>query len=175
MNDAESEPAEARKKRKSGFVSLFLLVFRPKRFIELAVEHDFQNLLATDAGFRKTHADRAMTESFWLHNEPNERSRTETMRAGLAKSLRSTITSVVAGIVIGGAIRWGLQHPLRIIAAAVAVSGAAVLLAATLALRGREIASWDRETLPEELDASLFRTLYWIGTFLIVSSLLLAL
>ena len=48
--------------------------------------------------------------------------------------------------------------------------GAAVILGATLAEAGRKIDTWDGETLPERINAALFRGFYVLGTFLFLVS-----
>jgi hypothetical protein len=46
--------------------------------------------------------------------------------------------------------------------------GGGLALLATLAVLGWEIQSFKGDTLPEEVNKSLFRSAYWLGTFLIV-------
>ncbi|ESY56607.1 hypothetical protein X744_06005 [Mesorhizobium sp. LNJC372A00] len=54
-------------------------------------------------------------------------------------------------------------------ALAVAASlGTAILLWATLALKGWEIQTWSGVTLTERVNLWWFRGLYWIGTVLVV-------
>jgi hypothetical protein len=77
----------------------------------------------------------------------------------------------ISAVIVGALLGWvtALLFDPGPFALAVAASlGTAVLLWATLALKGWEIQTWGGVTLTERVNLWWFRGLYWIGTVLVV-------
>jgi len=82
----------------------------------------------------------------------------------------STALAVFVGLLAGFLVNAYVGRPADWVISACQVVGAAVILAATLALLGWEIQSWKGQTLAEKTNRWLFRSQYWAGTAVFVFS-----
>jgi hypothetical protein len=147
---------------------LLRLVFQPDRFIVRVTEQ-----IVAD--------DRVKNPSVLLPGgeypadrragiEQSVRGQTRSIRRALAKGLITTALTIAVGAVVGTALRHVLGQPHKIAVYLLQAVGAAVILGATLAEVGRDITTWGKESIPEQLNMLMFHGLYVLGTFLFVTS-----
>ncbi|RWM94040.1 MAG: hypothetical protein EOR86_17795 [Mesorhizobium sp.] len=104
-----------------------------------------------------------------LEKQPDvvERYRISAVRRGLGGAFTWGASAAVVGFFLGWlAVRIFGQSDTAV--SAFAAAGAAILLWATLAAKGWEIATWGNATLTERVNRWVFRGLYWIGTAVLV-------
>lgn len=97
-----------------------------------------------------------------------EVARLDKIRTALWESSLWCLGSVFAGVFVGG-MAWLLLGPRSNAAVFVIAVGTVIVLWATLAVRGWDIQSWDDVTLSERLNRWVFRSLYSLGTALMVA------
>lgn len=104
-----------------------------------------------------------------LEKQPDaaERYRINAVRRALGGALLSGVSASLVGFILGWPVARIFGHADTALTV-FAVAGAAVLLWATLAARGWEIATWGNATLTERVNRWIFRGLYWVGTVLLV-------
>lgn len=122
--------------------------------------------------FRPSEFERvAAAENAKLETEPNdERSRTVHIRTALCASFTAVALATAAGAITGLLAAKALGSPgtgLTILQ----MVGAFLVLWATLAVRGWEIQSFAGATLEEQVNRWIYRSLYTVGTFLLIMSL----
>lgn len=147
---------------------LFRLVFQPARFVARVTEQ-----IVAD--------DRIKNPSVLLPGgeypadrragiEQSVRGQTQSIRRAFAKGLITTAVTIAVGAVVGTVLRHMLGQPHKVAVYGLQAVGAAVILGATLAEVGRDIMTWDKESIPEQLNMLVFHGLYVVGTFLFVTS-----
>jgi len=104
-----------------------------------------------------------------LERQPDsiEHYRIDAVRKGLGEALIWCLSAAAIGCAAG----WLAAKAVGASGVAVAslgVVGTAVLLWATLAIKGWDIATFSNNTLTERVNRWIFRGLYWIGTTLVV-------
>lgn len=97
-------------------------------------------------------------------------SNVEKVRLALFISLVIVALSGILGILLSIALRKVFGTPCAGVIASLQSAGALVLLFATIAVRGNEIATWDGITLSERVNRWIFESLYFIGTTMLVMS-----
>jgi len=83
-------------------------------------------------------------------------------------SLFLVVASILAGIVFGMASHWAFGIPSKALIAALQLVGAGLLLWGTLFVRGWEIQTYSGVTLTERVNQWLYRSLYCIGTTVLI-------
>ena len=96
------------------------------------------------------------------------------LRNALWWSLVAVVSSVVAGTALGFLLKKALVQRPGSIPIVLQVVGAMLLLWGTLFVRGWDIQSYGGVMLTERVNRWLYRSLYCIGTALVVSSLALS-
>ena len=127
---------------------LLLLFLSPERFATLA-DADAKHLTKPPPGFAQAARDirRAVTRSFAL-----------------------VIAAILVGWLYGVLLTISFGPAPRLASRIFQFAGAGILLWATLAKQGWNIQTFNGNTLPERLDRHVYRTLYVIGTCLLVLS-----
>ena len=131
---------------------IFLLIFRPKHFIEKAIEHD-----------------KALT--FPRPPIPQQAADVGKIRRSLLFSLILVLISAGAGYLISLFLHkvLGVASPLSI--SILQVLAATILLWATLSFLGWEIQSYKGQNLTEKVNRWIFRGMYCLATSILVVSL----
>jgi uncharacterized membrane protein len=127
-----------------------LAIFSPKKFISFQRHHATK--LDISIATEDERNIRIINKAFWL-------------------SLIIVATSAMIGGIVGliAGQLFGLASSQVI--AVLQVAGACVLLWGTLYVRGWEIETYDKNTFTERINQIIYRTLYCIGTGLLVASL----
>jgi len=151
--------------------AVILVLVAPSRFIEAAVQHDVEAEWETNAQWRSAYPDQRVPQERLQKFRDLAATRTAKLRASVFGSLVTTIAAIIAGFGTGALLQrlFGPSPPLLV--DGLQVVGAAVFLSATLAEAGREIESWTQRTLAEKVNKWVFRTLYVLGTFILVISI----
>ncbi|MGX7873224.1 hypothetical protein ACVDG5_010905 [Mesorhizobium sp. ORM6] len=89
------------------------------------------------------------------------------VRRAFGYSFAWGVSAAFVGAIFGSATRYFFQPGTFALATAASL-GTAILLWATLALKGWQIQTWSGVSLTERVNAWWFRGLYWIGTMLVV-------
>ena len=129
---------------------VFLAIFYPSRFQE------------EEAADCKT-----------LETRPNaDLIRVNIVRSSYFESFIFVLTAVVVGWFTAkiSQFMWVQNRPFAI---GLAIVGTAILLWATVAVKGWEVASFSTVTLGERLNICVFRFLYWLGTMLLIAAIFL--
>jgi hypothetical protein len=151
--------------------AIFLLLFRPSKFVALSVRHDVALEFRTN---------KQLLEQYPNHQLPPERlkdfediswDKTKKIRTAFRTALCSTTFAVVVGALAGKCAASLFGRPPVAGLSAIQIIGVGTILVATLALLGWEIQSWKGQSLPEKVNGWLFKALYWLGTVLLVFSL----
>jgi hypothetical protein len=147
---------------------MWLLLFSPDRFVQVATEHavDYERDRAPELCDASTGAFPAVRRA---DIEASIRRQVSTMRRRIYTGIGITAGTIVVGVGAGLGLRAAVA-PVKWVVYALQGAGAAVILGATLAEVGRDIETWKRITLPEQVNAFTFRALYVFGTFLFVMS-----
>ena len=130
---------------------LFLLIFKPQQFM------------------REESKDNKHRES--LPRESKGTPRAIVLRHALVSSFLAVLLSGLAGYVIGWLLSNVWSSPPSTAIAVIQVIGALVLLWGTLFIRGWEILSFAGVTFTERSNQWIYRSLYCLGTALVVISL----
>lgn len=151
-------------------VDAFLLFVAPERFIHratsLAISREFQTNDQLRAAFPGGTLPPERASEF----ESTVRAQVGSIRSSFARSIALTLFAMIVGAAVGFALRHAVGVPSKFLVYGLQGLGAAVILGATLAEAGRKIATWGGETLPEQINAAMFRGLYVLGTFLFLVS-----
>ncbi len=131
---------------------IFLLIIRPQRFIEKAMEHD-KALTFPPSSLSKQAADAGK------------------IRRSLLFSLILVFTSAGAGYFIGFFLHKVFGVASRFTICILQVLAATILLWATLSFLGWEIQSWEGQNLTEKVNRWIFRGMYCLATLILVVSL----
>jgi hypothetical protein len=95
------------------------------------------------------------------------RYRVDRVRSALLGSLALGASAAIVGAT-AGRCAGKLLGPWQTAVTTIAVLGAAILLWATIAVRGWEVQTFSNATLTERVNRWIFLGLYWIGTVLLV-------
>lgn len=151
--------------------SILLLLFRPDRFVGKAVEHDLSLELKRNEQLRAMFPTGQLPPERKQVFERNAQERTENIRKALWGGLRYTVVTVLAAWASGAVIEVTVGLPQPHVTRLLQLLGGAIVLGATLSLLGWEIHSIHGQTLPEQVNRSIYRYLYVIGTYAIALSL----
>lgn len=143
----------------------------PSAFVRRAVRHDIAFEFEKNQEWLKLYPDRALPPERFKKFEDLAWERTRKIREAFFTALFSTFIAVLAGVVAGTTLGSVAGKPSVITVALLQVVGAAIILAATLAVLGWEIQSYKGQTFPEKVNRWLFRAQYWLGTFIFVVSM----
>lgn len=102
--------------------------------------------------------------------EAKELSKIEKVRLALFTSLIIVMLAWLVGYMLGVVLQSQCGAPDSRTISFLQSLGAVILLLATIAVRGNEIATWDGVTLSERVNRWIFEALYFIGTTLLVIS-----
>jgi len=138
----------------STFKALLLLVFRPAEFAKQADAHA-----------------RTLGQDNRPGKDPQFVSVGRDMRRALGLSLGLVSVAVLIGYLLAGVLRWISSPPLPLWINAMQYIGIGLLLWATLAKQGWNIQTFNGNTLPERVDRAVYRTLYVVGSALLVTAL----
>ena len=131
----------------------FLLLFRPKRFIEVENANNAARFgYIGDSPVRQKHGAEIVREAFFK---------------SLALVLLSSAVGYLAGRVMGNVGRCATAETVSWLQ----IAGASVLLWGTLFVRGWEIQTYAGVLFTERVNQWLYRALYCIGTAVLVYSL----
>ncbi len=151
--------------------AVFLLLFRPAKFVAFAVLDAVASEFETNKQFLEKYPNRRLPPERLKEFEDTEWRRTKKIRTAFFTAVLSTALAILVGALVGHYANSRFGKPSGPVLSALQVSGAGIILAATLALLGREIASWGGRSLPERTNLWLFKAQYWLGTALFVFSL----
>jgi hypothetical protein len=153
------------------FTDILLFLFWPARFVKRAVQHDVELEFETNQQLRAAFPDKTLPPDRLNKFQDNAWNRTRSVRIAFFSALGLTLLAIAVGLIAGYFLKRNFCAPSSRVTSALQISGAAIILVATLAKVGWKIQSWNGETLPEKADRWMFRALYVIGTFLFVLSL----
>ena len=156
--------------RVNPIVATIEALISPDAFVRRSVQHDIESEFETNKELIKAYPDRTLPPDRAKNVEANARDRTLKIRAALSIAAFSTLLAVLAGVIVGSTLHDIAGSPSRTTVAILQVFGAGVILTATLAVLGWEIQSYKGQSLPEKVNRWLFRSQYWLGTFLFVMS-----
>ena len=151
--------------------AIFLFLVCPTRFVRRSVEHDVALEFQTNQQLLSTYPNRQLPPDRLKNFEEMAWDRTKKIRSAFFVALSSTAAAIILGLLTGCWIGRVAGKPVPVILSALQITGAGMILVATLALVGWEIQSFKGQTLSEKVNRWLFRTLYWLGTFVFVVSL----
>ena len=150
--------------------AVILVLFAPSRFVEVAVRHALEAEFATNVQWQAQYPDRNVPPKEIDRFRGFAREQTQSLRRAVFGGIGIAFAAIASGLVAGAILRH-LLGPAPVIAiAGLQIGGAGIILGATLAEVGRQIASWQQETLPEKVNRWVFRCLYVFGTFIFVIS-----
>lgn len=155
----------------SPITATVLVLTCPSAFVRRSVQHDIAFEFEKNQELLKLYPDRALPPERAKGFEDLAWERTRKIREAFFVALFSTFIAVLAGVVAGTTLGSVAGKPSVITVALLQVVGAAIILAATLAVLGWEIQSYKGQTLPEKVNRWLFRAQYWLGTFIFVVSM----
>jgi hypothetical protein len=144
------------------------LLFAPARFVHEATEHAVAQELRRAPELRDS-ATGTYPSDRRAHIEASIRGQAGSIRRGLFTGIGITAGTIAVGVAAGLGLR-ATFAPVKWLVYVLQGAGAAVILGATLAEVGRDIETWKRSTVPEQVNAFTFRALYVLGTFFFVAS-----
>ena len=97
-------------------------------------------------------------------------SRVQMVRTSYVQSLVLVLSAVIVGWLVA-LVGQRVCSQTRVWPTGFGIIGTALLLWATVAVRGWEVASFSTVTLGERLNIWIFRFLYWIGTACLIAAL----
>jgi hypothetical protein len=100
---------------------------------------------------------------------PDTSTRVQTIRKAYFESFLLVVSAVAVGLFIARLGQMAFAQS-QLWITVLAILGTALLLWATVANRGWEIASFATKTLGERLNVWVFRTYYWVGTMCLVAA-----
>lgn len=128
----------------------FLAFFKPKQFIE---EENKDNALRNDS------------------SSPKKKHNIYVVRKALLSSLGLIVLSAILGAVVGLFLRDKLNNPTEHMVSLLQIAGACLILWGTFFVRGWEIQTWGGENFTERFNRWIYRTLCFLGTSIIICSL----
>jgi hypothetical protein len=151
-------------------IAIILILVHPKEFVRLSVEHDIVLEFQTNRQLLNAYPDRQLPQEMRRDREIEALNRTKKIRKALFSASLYTALAIIFGYIAAHEIEAYFGKPSHNVALVVQIIAAAVILVATLSVLGWDIQSIKGQTLAEEANRHLFRTLYWIGTSLFVLS-----
>lgn len=151
-------------------VDALCLLAAPERFVARATDHAIAVEFERNRQLLEQFPDKNLPARRRSEFEAKVRSQTMRVRSSVLSSIGITLAAIVVGVVVGVALRRFVGAPSKLAVYLLQGAGAAILLGATLSEVGRKIETWSQNSLSEEVNAFLFRTLYVVGTFLFVVS-----
>ena len=148
--------------------AITLLLLKPRRFVDVAADHDVAREFETNQQLREAYPNRQLPPDRRQGFEKNARDRMGKIGKALSGAFAIVLLTLVAGLLAGVVLNRAAGPPSRILSMALQLVAAGIILGATLSLLGWEISSWGGETLPEKVNRWLYRFLYALGTFIFV-------
>ena len=149
-------------------VHIYRLIFNPERFVEVVTDV----IVAEDRVANPSVV--APSGEYPLERRASIRESVQkqaaSIRRGFALGLMTTALTITAGATTGVAFHVVFGTPVKALVYFIQATGAAVILGATLAEVGGDITTWDKASIPEELNKLIFHALYVAGTYLFVLS-----
>jgi len=150
------------------FKHLYCLIFRPQQFVqnitELTVKKDRLENPSIISSEGEYPPERRAGIQVSVSNQ------TKNIRQGFTRGIVSTALTIFLGATVGIGLRYIFGEPVKSVVYIFQALGAAVILGATLAEVGGDIMTWNRTTIPEQINKLVFQGLYILGTFLFVLS-----
>lgn len=141
-----------------------LLICSPKKFSEYATKYGIEQEFKDNEQLRAAHPDGKAPIEAQMQWEKHNLDRALAIRSAFISSLIITFSSIVVGIVVGFILKKVIGNPTAVTTNLIQVLGAGILLSATLSVLGSKIESMKGKTLAEQIDRSLFRWQYIIGS-----------
>lgn len=148
-----------------------LLVFCPSRFVQFATEQTIKTEFKCNEQLRKSFPDEKLPYEKYREFEEGTRKSTNTIRHSFAVGFGWVLVAVVGGLCIGQLLSCIIGLAPKLLIAGLQLLAAGIILGATLSFVGQEIETYGGQTLPEKVNRSLYRSLYIIGTAILVISL----
>lgn len=150
------------------FSHLCRLIFAPKRFVDVVTDLVVAEDRLQNPSVLLPGGDYPVERRAGIYESVQDQ--TARIRRGLAEGIITTAFTILVGAAVGLALRHLVGAPAKAVVYAIQATGAAVILGATLAEVGGDIMTWDRVSIPEQLNKLMFRALYVFGTFFFVLS-----
>lgn len=150
--------------------AIFLMLVRPRMFVRLSIEHDVALEFESNRQLLVAYPDRKLPPDKLKNFEDNARDRTRKIRSAFFAAIWYTVSAITLGLLTGHLIGLLAGKPSPILLSSLQIIAAGIILIATLSLLGWKIQSYKGQSLPEKANRWLFRTQYWIGTYLFVMS-----
>jgi len=147
---------------------IVLLLFAPRSFVKRAVVHDVATEFERNKQLLASFPDKQLPPEQLVGYEEAAASRVAKIREGLFAAFFYTATAVIMAVLSAMLLSAEFGKPTMHTTYAIQIIAAAIILIATLALLGWEIQSWGGNSLPEKANRWLFRSQYWLGTYLFV-------
>ena len=151
------------------FKSVFLMLLSPSRFISEVTEHMIAEQLREHPELRDAKTGEYPADKR-AKLKANTQEQTVSIRQALFGGVCITLVTIAVGSASGLALQCWLGAPSKAVVYLLQAAGAGVILGATLGEIGREIETYGRKTIPEQVNKLMFRWLYIVGTFLFVVS-----
>ena len=151
--------------------AIALLFFCPSRFVKMAVKRAIELEFENNKAYIENYPDRQLPPDKRKEFTDRAWGRTRKIRRSFGRGFKWVMVALILGWISGVIFHRTVGPALPSLIMGLQVLAAGILLGATLSLVGREIESWDGQTLPEKIDALLYRILYITGTYLLVLSL----
>jgi hypothetical protein len=151
-------------------VDALCLLAAPERFVARATEHAIAVEFERNRQLREQFPDKNLPVQRRIEFEANVRSQATLVRSSVLSGIGITLAAIALGVLVGVVLARLAGAPSKLALYLLQGAGAAILLGATLSEIGRKIETFSQESLSEEVNAFLFRTLYVVGTFLFVVS-----
>lgn len=149
---------------------MLLLLFCRSRFEQVATERAIQSEFSSNQQLREAYPDGKLPPERVEEFARTVREQTSNVRRALLGGIGITLLTILLGYLFGLVLSRVVGPPSKALVYILQALGAGVILGATLGEIGRDIETWDRNTLPELVNAWTFRAFYIVGTFLFVTS-----
>lgn len=150
---------------------VMLLVFWPSRFIKFATDEVVKGEFKTNKQLKESFPDEQLPPERHKEFENGIRRGTNNVRHSFAVGFGWVLAAIVGGLSLGQFLGCIIGLAPKILIAILQLCATGILLGATLSLVGWEIQTFGGKTLPEKVNQYLYRTLYIIGTGILVVSL----
>lgn len=146
------------------------ILLAPQRFERKAVRHAIDLERRNSDEFR-TRFDSAKLAPETISNfERTARGQVQALRRVARESFVLCVVTIVAGYALGVGLNVILGEPPKWLVNIIQAIGASAILGASISEDPREIETFDRSTLPEQIHQAFFRGLVALGTFVFVAS-----
>jgi hypothetical protein len=150
------------------FTLTILLLLAPRSFVRRSVAHDVANEFASNKRLLASFPDKKLPPERLVEIEERAAKRVAKIRGALFGAFFYTATAVMMAVLSAMLLSAEFGRPTISVVYAIQIIAASVILIATLALLGWEIQSYGGSSLPEKANRWLFRSQYWVGTYLFV-------